>query len=531
MAAPAFITTARTKVTTTWTETSVAQRIIGFLLTIAIIVALVFGVIFLSKPKMAPVFTNLSAEDASAVVAQLDSAGVQYELTAGGTTVLVPEEEVYKQRIALASAGVPSSSDGYALLDDMSVTSSDFQQQVTYQRAIEGELAKTLGAMKGVESAKVQLAIPKETVFTDQVQPTTASVFLAVSPTAELDASQVQGVVNLVSSSVPGLKPQDVSVVDAKGNVLTGGAGGGAGGAVKTEYEDSVRANVQAMLDRVLGPGKAAVSVQADLTQGTTERTTETFARPQDGDLALNESNKTETYGDGGYAATGILGPDNIAVPNNAQAGGQGGYQATDDVRNNAIDKITEHTTLNPGGVSRQSVSVVVDSAAAAGADLNQLTEMVSAAAGIDQARGDQVSVTSMRFDTTAADEAQAAMAEAEAEVAAKQQRDMIIYGVIALIVLIVLFFIWRALRKARREKREEIDLTELRLLDEEEEDDEFGEFDELEGADDLAALPPARPEPVISPAQEARNELVAMADEDPAEIASKLRDWMAVRR
>lgn len=529
MAAPAFITNARTKVTTTWTESTVAQRIIAILLSVAIVVGIVFGAIALSRPTMAPVFTNLSAEDASAVVEQLDSAGIPYELTAGGTTVLVPEDQVYAQRIALASAGVPSSSDGYALLDDMSVTSSDFQQQVTYQRAVEGELARTIGAMNGVQAATVHLAIPKETVFTDEVQPTTASVFVDVNPTAELESSQVQGVVNLVSSSVPGLKPQDVSVVDAKGNVLTGGAGGGAGGAVKTEYEDSVRANVQAMLDRVLGPGKAAVSVQADLTQGTTERTTETFARPEDGDLALNESNKAETYAGGGGAATGILGPDNIAVPNNAQAGGDGGYVSTDDVRNNAIDKVTEHTTESPGGVARQSVSVVVDSAAAAGADMNQLNEMVSVAAGIDAARGDQVSVTSMRFDTTAADDAAAALAEQEAQAAAEQQRMLIILGVIALIVLIVLFLIWRALRRARREEREEIDLTELRLLDEDDMDDE--EFEELGAPDELMALPPARPEPVVSPAMEARNELVAMAEEDPGEIASKLRDWMAVRR
>ena len=269
-------------------------------------------------------------------------------------------------------------------------------------------------------------------------------------------------------------------------------------------------------------------TVQAETTQGTTERLSETFTPAEEGTPALNESVQTEEYTGGGGAATGILGPDNIAVPNNAQAGGDGGYTASDTVRNNAVNKVTEQTTLAAGGVARQSISVVIDTRAAAGADMNQLTEMVSVAAGNNADRGDQVSVTAMAFDTTAAAEAEEALAAAEAAAAAEQQRNLIILGVIALIVLVVLFLIWRAVRKARRERREELDLTELRLL---EEDDEDEDYEELEGAEELVALPPAPPEPVVTPAMEARNELAAMADEDPGAVAERLRDWMAVRR
>ena len=528
MAAPAFVTTSVTRVTETWKETPIGQRVIGALLAVAVVIGGVALAMYLAKPSLSPVFTNLSATDAQAVVEQLDSAGVTYELAAGGTTVLVPDDQVYAQRIALASAGVPSASDGYALLDNMSVTASDFQQQVTYQRAVEGELAKTIGAMNGVEAATVKLAIPEESVFTEEQLDPSASVFLQVAPATELDAASVQGVVNLVSAAVPGLQPTAVSVVDAKGQVLTGGGAGGAGGAGTSEYEDNVRTSVQAMLDRVVGPGNAAVAVQAETTPGTTERLSETFTPAEEGTPALNESVQTEEYTGGGGAATGILGPDNIAVPNNAQAGGDGGYTASDTVRNNAVNKVTEQTTLAAGGVARQSVSVVIDTRAAAGADMNQLTEMVSVAAGNNADRGDQVSVTAMAFDTTAAAEAEEALAAAEAAAAAEQQRNLIILGVIALIVLVVLFLIWRAVRKARRERREELDLTELRLL---EEDDEDEDYEELEGAEELVALPPAPPEPVVTPAMEARNELAAMADEDPGAVAERLRDWMAVRR
>jgi len=154
------------------------QVVLGFTLaqrTIAIIgvALLAMGAValaaWLTRPQMSPLFTGLSAADASAVVDQLKSAGVTYELTEGGATILVPDDQVYAQRLAAASAGLPGdTSEGYTLLDDMGVTASDFQQSVTYKRAIEGELARTIGAMKGVSAASVQLAIPEESVFVSE---------------------------------------------------------------------------------------------------------------------------------------------------------------------------------------------------------------------------------------------------------------------------------------------------------------------------------------------------------------------------
>ncbi|WP_258935118.1 flagellar basal-body MS-ring/collar protein FliF [Nesterenkonia pannonica] len=182
----------------------------------------------MSQPSMAPAFTGLAYEDSAEIVEQLRADGVPYELASGGSTVLVPEEQVYEARIQAASAGLPASSGGgYGLLDDMGVTSSDFQQSVTYTRAVEGELASTIEAFSVVQFAKVALSIPEETVFSDAQEDATASIFVNAAPGTTITDSQVQSVVQLVSGAVDGLRPENVAVVDGDGGVL--GRRGGAG--------------------------------------------------------------------------------------------------------------------------------------------------------------------------------------------------------------------------------------------------------------------------------------------------------------
>ncbi|WP_324287724.1 flagellar basal-body MS-ring/collar protein FliF [Microcella daejeonensis] len=231
---PAAVTSAWRRLAASAQGFSVAQRTIALIGVAALVLGTIALTSWLSRPTMAPLFSGLAPADASAVVEQLQSAGVPYELAGGGSSVLVPEAQVYEQRLALASAGLPGEqSAGYALLDQMGVTASDFQQSVTWQRALEGELAATVGAMEGVETATVRLALPEESVFTEERVAPTASVFLATSPNAQLGTEQVSAIVNLVSASVEGLAASDVAVVDAAGTVLsavgTGPTGGSAG--------------------------------------------------------------------------------------------------------------------------------------------------------------------------------------------------------------------------------------------------------------------------------------------------------------
>ena len=162
-----------------WGELPAAQRTLGVVVALALLVGAVAFVQWQRTPAMGPLFTGLSSADGGAVVEQLQAAGVAYELTDGGATVLVPSDQVYDLRLQMSAAGLPGDdTGGYSLLDEQGVTASQFQQEVAYQRAMEGELAKTVGAIDGVEAAVVHLAVPKKDVFLDEADAPTASVLV-----------------------------------------------------------------------------------------------------------------------------------------------------------------------------------------------------------------------------------------------------------------------------------------------------------------------------------------------------------------
>jgi flagellar M-ring protein FliF len=334
---------------------------------------------------------------------------------------------------------------------------------VTYKRAIEGELASTIQALKGVKMASVQLAIPKDTVFTSQKTDPTASVFVQTDSGVTLSSDQVQAIVHLTSASINGMKATDVSVVNADGQVLSAVGTGATGSADKqsSDYEGRVRDTVQTMLDRVVGPGNATVAVAADMSQESANRVVETYSTP-DGSPALSESTDKQTGatgsgGNGGAGATGVLGPDNIAVPNTT-GGSSTGASSETQVKNNALNKVTENRTIPAGAITRQTVSVALNSKAATGLKVSEISALVSAAAGINTTRGDKVSVEVVPFSTTAAATATAALGAAAKAADADRMSSMITTGMIVagvVLTLLVLFFLMRRRNKHRDEEEE----------------------------------------------------------------------------
>ncbi|SDO54088.1 flagellar M-ring protein FliF [Microbacterium sp. ru370.1] len=521
---------------------TVAQR------TIAVIGAalLVMGVIalgtWLSKPQMSPLFTGLSATDASAVVEQLKSAGVPYELTEGGATILVPDEQVYPQRLTAAAAGLPSdTSGGYTLLDKMGVTASEFQQSVTYKRAIEGELARTIGAMSGVTAASVQLAIPEQSVFVAEERHPTASVFVKTQGGGSLADDQVAAIVHLTSASIPGMTPEDVAVTDQSGKVLAAVGTGltGSANTQATEYEAKVASTVTKMLETIVGPGNATVSVAADVANSTSERMDETYTAPE-GDVMSNEQTKTETYTGGQGTGTGVLGPDNIAVPN---AAGGGNYEAEESTRNNAVNKTTEKTMTPAGEVTRQTISVALDRGAVNGVTAEQVQALVSTAAGINAQRGDTVTVEMVEFSQTGAAAAQAALEAAEAEKAAQMQADLlraaIIGGsiVLAAIILVVALLVRRRMKR-RTLYTDEGPIEYFSTITETEEQ----KLKSLKGLADPIPLPAAAPPTKVLPTlldieeepeatqvlvEQRRRDVEHLAKSDPQNAAKALASMM----
>jgi flagellar M-ring protein FliF len=521
---------------------TIAQRTIAVIGIALLLMGAIALAAWLTKPQMSPLFTGLSATDASGVVEQLKSAGVGYELTEGGATVLVPDDQVYTQRLAAAAAGLPGdTSDGYTLLDEMGVTASEFQQSVTYKRAIEGELASTISAMTGITTASVQLAIPEETVFVDERQDPTASVFVKTQSGSTLGEDQVRAIVHLTSAAVPGMSPEDVAVTDQDGTVLAAVGGNLAGSASKQATEREVRtaAAVSQMLDTIVGPGNATVTVATDVANSTSERMEETYTAP-DGDLSASEQIKTETYSGAGNGQAGVLGPDNIAVPADGDADGT--YELEETTRDNAVNKSTEKTVTPAGEVIRQSVSVALNRGTVTGVDAEQVEALVATAAGIDPERGDSVVVEFVEFSDSGATAAQAALAQADAERRAQFEQELLRAGIIGGSILlaaaaIVIAIVVRRRRRRRMLLTEEGPIEYLATMTATEED----RLKAIKGWKEpvaVAPIPPRSPAPEFLDIEEEpeadqvlverrRREIDEIAKADPDAIASALASMM----
>jgi flagellar M-ring protein FliF len=516
------------------------QKAMSVIAVLALAVGGYFFATWAGQPTYSPLFTNLASADASAIVDKLTADGTAYQLTDGGSTILVPKDSVYAERIKMSGAGLPAQSDtaGYSLLDKQSSMTSDFMQQVGYQRALEGELAKTIKAIDGVTGATVHLAIPKKDVFADEQQKTTASVLVATSGEKKLSSTQVQAIVHLVASSVGGLDADQVTVVGADGTTLNtaGQSATDSGDAQSTQtqaFETRMNTALQKMLTQALGPGHAVVQVTADLDFDTKETTTQQYlANPST--PPLSEQNKTETYTGNGTATGGVLGPDNIQVPGGT--GGSGLYSESTSTKNNAVGLVTETTKSAPGAIKKLSVAVLLDSSVAADQDAARLQQLVSTAAGLDTTRGDTVAVTAMKFDKTttnqiAKDLATQAKADSTAQLKSWIQTGVMSFGVLTLLLM--------AMLSGRKKRRKKIRLSA----------EERAQFDEMQAAIDAARraeIEGVEGEGVgaIGPGEEVdpdaleidellqhQTTITSLIERQPDEVAQLLRGWIADRR
>jgi flagellar M-ring protein FliF len=532
---PQGVSNALGRLTHALREFTVGQRTIAIIgVAVLVVGAIALGAWF-TRSTYSPLFSGLSGSDASAIVDQLDADGVPYQLTDGGQTILVPDSEVNGARLKAAAAGLPSlDNGGYALLDAMGVTASEFQQSVTYKRAIEGELASTIESIAGVRTASVKLAIPEQSVFVSEKQDPTASVFVDTESGVTLSTDQVQAITHLTAASVDGLTPENVSVVSADGTVLSAVGTGTTGSSDQqaSAYEDKVKSSVQGMLDRLVGVGNATVAVSASMSLSSGQRVSETFTTPE-GDPVLQEQTTTQNYsgsGAGGTGTTGVLGADSIAVPTDSTTTGTGDGSYTNESadRTNAVNKVTETTSIPAGQIERQTISVAVDKDAAAGMTAATLEGLVAAAAGIDTTRGDAVQVELVSFAkvdsgtaATALDEARAS--ELQSSITSIITTAVPVAGVI--IVLIILMSGLRASRK-RREKQDEKDLGEMTQVRDAVEPARASAL----GAAVTPGLLPAAPSGVLPPTQPLVAAPAAFADFGP-DLASLGTDEPAVER
>ncbi|MFL6061052.1 MAG: flagellar basal-body MS-ring/collar protein FliF [Marmoricola sp.] len=506
------------------------QKLVAVLGTGALLLAgfLVFR--WASTPSYAPLYSNLSAKDASAVVDKLTTDGVAYKLSNGGNTVMVPKDKVYSSRIALAGAGLPTSGGdgGYSLLDKHSLGDSQFQEQTNFKRAMEGELAKTIEAVDGVQTAVVHLAIPQKQVFADTQDPATASVLLETRPGVTLGADQVQGITSLIASSIDGLDPSKVSVTDQSGRLLsstdgTDGAGASTRDQQVDDYQTSLTTRIQQMLDRVVGAGNASVAVTANLDFDKSVTDTKTYNyNPKN--VPLSESKTIEKYkGAGTSGLTGVVGPDGQMDTSGTANGTPGTMDKESQTSDNAVDTTIEHRENAPGSVRNLHVGVVLDAATARTVDPNVIQGLITNAIGIDPRRGDTVQVSSLPFDRTAEKAAKAELAAADKADAKSKQMGLIRNsGLVVLIAIIVLLAWFKGRKKARaRATATEYVVEQLRL----------------EALERQAAVPLETPAALLaleatehSETDDMLDELAALVERQPEDVASLLRGWLVER-
>jgi flagellar M-ring protein FliF len=455
-----MLTTVQQQFMTLWKKQSIGKQITIASLILAVAILTPVLVSWANTPSYSVAYTGLSETDAAQIVQKLDENNITYQLKSSGT-IEVPSDQVYTTRLLMAREGLPQSSTvGYELFSGTSMLGmTEFSQKVNYQRAIEGELERTIGSIEAVKAVRVHLVIPEKSLLTSAQALATASVTMQVNPGSVLDAAQVRAITHLVASSVEGLKPENVVVVDGDGNLLA--AGTGSEGemnltvkddqrAIEMAYATEVQNRVQSILDKILGPNRSVVQATVEMDWTQREVTSNTFSPTE---VALRSSQTINETSSSGGTAGGVPGAaSNLPTPVATTTGtGTESYQRSEETLNYEVSQVQSHEVTAPGEVSRISVSVMVDGVSDP-AQMEIIKSAVQVAAGINADRGDQIVVESFAFDRTAMD-------ELAADLAKQQQQELylqIAMGVAAaLVVLALLFFILRLINNTRNASKE----------------------------------------------------------------------------
>ena len=372
----------------------------------------------LSQPPMTLLYANLDLQEAGQITTRLDAAKVPYQLAANGTQVLVPEDQVLRLRMQLAETGLPTGgSVGYEIFDRAdALGTTNFVQNINHVRALEGELARTIRSIDGVQNARVHLVLPRREVFSRETREPSAAIVLKTRG-GRIDKAQVRAIRNLVAAAVPDLKPTRISVVDDRGNLHASGADerdARAGAAatladMRAEQEARLKRAVETLLERSVGPGNVRAEVTADIDFDRITTNSESY--DPDGQVIRS----TQSIAEQNQSAESQ--PQNVTVGNNLPEGesqgtpqSQSRNQRTEEVVNYEISKTIKTQVREAGIIRRLSVAVLVNGVQGTDAEgkptytprkedeLKQLAALARSAIGFDEKRGDRVEVVTMRF-------------------------------------------------------------------------------------------------------------------------------------
>ncbi|MEH3144252.1 MAG: flagellar basal-body MS-ring/collar protein FliF [Methylobacterium frigidaeris] len=385
--------------------------------TLALVGFFAFVILRVSQPEMGVLYTDLSVQDAGAVVRDLEARNVRYETRGDvGQTILAPRADLARLRMDLAAKGLPSAGGvGYEIFDKGDAFSTtNFVQNVNHLRALEGELARSIRAIGRVQAARVHLVLPEKRLFARDREAPSAAIVLKLA--GDLDAGQVRAIRHLAASAVEGLKPERISIVDERGRLLADGARGGDGEALvgleerQTGLERRLRAQVEEIVAGVVGAGRARIQVNAELDANRIESRSETF--DPDSRVVRSTQTRTENQQTQGPGEAGVSVGNELpgATPQKDANTTRDASNKNEETTNYEISRVTRTEVQEGGRIKRLSVAVLVDGVYAPGPDgrpayaprpqeeLDRITALVRTAIGYDKARGDQVEVVNLRL-------------------------------------------------------------------------------------------------------------------------------------
>lgn len=383
-----------------------------------LIVGFIIMALRMTTAAMTPLYTGLTLEDSSRIISELEKNNTPYEIAANGSQIMVPSDRVLRMRMTLASQGIPATGSivGYEIFDRSdTLGSSNFVMNINMMRALEGELARTIGAISNVENARVHLVFAKREIFSREKDKPTASVTIKMRGGKALDKSEVQSITHLVASAVPGLEASRVTVVDNHGKLLARGDGDSAEASVsrmqeqRIEFETHMQEKLEEMIEKVIGTGKVRVQINADLNFDRIVTNSEKY--DPDGQVARSVQSNSERANNQEKTPK-----DNVSVTGNLPPSSAGDGASSTQISEQAVEttnfeisKTVQNHISEGGNVKRLSVAVLVDGTYIGDDEkyeprtedeLKQIRSLVASAMGYDEKRGDRLEVVNMRFTT-----------------------------------------------------------------------------------------------------------------------------------
>lgn len=385
-------------------------------------------IVMANRTEYRPLFGNLGNDDAGEIVKKLKEQKVPYRIAADGRAVLVPAEKVHELRLSLASEGLPQGGGvGFEIFDRKNFGMTEFVQKLNYQRALQGELSRTISQITGVEQARVHLVIPEKSLFKENEKPATASIILKMKSERTLRENDVQGIIHLVASSIEGMDPEHVTILDSHGKLLSrAGASDATSKLTSTmletqrSYEKSMEERLQSLLDRVVGPGKSVARVTANLDFKQVEKLEEKYDPEKS---AVRSEQRSEQKDAGAMVPAGVPGVQSNLGRSAATTGNiAGGSAKSDETLNYEVSRMTARTIEPVGNLSKLSVAILVDGKYQSGAakggegekssyvprspeELQKIEGLVKSAVGFNAERGDQVTVANIPFQESVEEE------------------------------------------------------------------------------------------------------------------------------